>query len=76
MKRGDISGDGMGAHVRPETIRLVADSVGLSTLAPEVAAVLAPEVEYRMREIIQVNRNRFIDNYERVFFCKTSGCLG
>mmetsp|Transcript_2878 Transcript_2878/g.5681 ORF Transcript_2878/g.5681 Transcript_2878/m.5681 type:complete len:497 (+) Transcript_2878:197-1687(+) len=53
MKRGDISGDGMGAHVRPETIRLVADSVGLSTLAPEVAAVLAPEVEYRMREIIQ-----------------------
>eukprot|EP00976_Prorocentrum_cordatum_P065282 1177843-Prorocentrum_minimum.AAC.5 len=41
-------------HVRPETIKIVGDSAGISKLTDEVASALAPDVEYRMREIIQV----------------------
>ena len=41
-------------HVRPDTIKIVADSVGISKLSDEVASALSPDVEYRMREIIQV----------------------
>eukprot|EP00240_Pyramimonas_obovata_P005207 CAMPEP_0118942302 /NCGR_PEP_ID=MMETSP1169-20130426/35919_1 /TAXON_ID=36882 /ORGANISM="Pyramimonas obovata, Strain CCMP722" /LENGTH=428 /DNA_ID=CAMNT_0006887303 /DNA_START=376 /DNA_END=1658 /DNA_ORIENTATION=+ len=40
-------------HVRPDTIKIVADSVGISKLSDEVASSLSPDVEYRMREIIQ-----------------------
>eukprot|EP00126_Sphaerothecum_destruens_P009376 Sdes_comp20493_c0_seq1m14925 len=36
-----------------ETVRTIAESVGISSLPEEAAAALAPDVEYRVREIIQ-----------------------
>jgi hypothetical protein len=40
-------------HVRPEMVRVVADSVGVN-MSSDVGQLLAPDVEYRLREIIQV----------------------
>ncbi|KAM7264034.1 hypothetical protein ACFE04_001717 [Oxalis oulophora] len=39
--------------VPKETIEVIAQSIGISDLSPEVALSLAPDVEYRMREIMQ-----------------------
>ncbi|MCO5609013.1 hypothetical protein L7F22_063233 [Adiantum nelumboides] len=36
-----------------ETIQVIAQSIGFSNLPDEVAAALAPDVEYRMREVMQ-----------------------
>lgn len=36
-----------------ETIQVIAQSIGINNLPDEVAAALAPDVEYRMREIMQ-----------------------
>lgn len=41
-------------HVRPEMVRIVADSAGVPNLSADVGQLLAPDVEYRLREIIQV----------------------
>jgi hypothetical protein len=38
-----------------ETIQVIAQSIGIHALPDEVASALAPEVEYRMREIMQVS---------------------
>eukprot|EP00854_Cymbomonas_tetramitiformis_P029811 gene29811-37180_t len=40
-------------HICPESIKVVADSLGISNLEDEVAQAMAPDVEYRLREIIQ-----------------------
>ena len=40
--------------VPKETIEVIAQSIGISSLSPDVALALAPDVEYRMREIMQV----------------------
>lgn len=40
--------------VPKETIEVVAQSIGISNLSPEVARALTPDVEYRVREIMQV----------------------
>ena len=37
-----------------DTIHVIAESIGISNLPDDVAAALAPDVEYRMREIMQV----------------------
>lgn len=37
-----------------ESIEVIAQSIGLSTLSPDVSAALAPDVEYRVREVMQV----------------------
>lgn len=37
-----------------DTIHVIAQSIGISNLQDDVAAALAPDVEYRMREIMQV----------------------
>ncbi|KAK9137602.1 hypothetical protein Sjap_008196 [Stephania japonica] len=39
--------------VPKETIEVIAQSIGISNLSPDVALALAPDVEYRMREIMQ-----------------------
>ncbi|KAJ7567434.1 hypothetical protein O6H91_02G146900 [Diphasiastrum complanatum] len=39
--------------VPKETIQVIAQSIGIPHLADEVAVALAPDVEYRMREIVQ-----------------------
>ena len=36
-----------------QTIRVIAESVGIAELPEDVAATLAPEVEYRLRDIVQ-----------------------
>lgn len=41
--------------VQKETIEVIAQSIGINNLSPEVALALAPDVEYRIREIMQVN---------------------
>lgn len=40
--------------VPKETIEVIAQSIGISNLSPDAALALAPDVEYRMREIMQV----------------------
>ncbi|CAO2165085.1 unnamed protein product [Urochloa humidicola] len=39
--------------VPKETIEVIAQSVGIPSLGPDVAAALAPDVEFRLREIMQ-----------------------
>ncbi|KAF7831714.1 transcription initiation factor TFIID subunit 6 [Senna tora] len=39
--------------VPKETIEVIAQSIGITNLSPDVALSLAPDVEYRMREIMQ-----------------------
>lgn len=41
--------------VPKETIEVIAQSIGINNLSPDVALALAPDVEYRMREIMQVD---------------------
>lgn len=41
--------------VTKESIEVIAQSIGLSTLSPEVSAALALDVEYRVREVMQVS---------------------
>lgn len=40
--------------VPKETIEVIAQSIGINNLSPDVSLALAPDVEYRMREIMQV----------------------
>lgn len=47
------SGNAM-SIVPKETIEVIAQSIGIANLAPDVALALAPDVEYRLREIMQV----------------------
>ncbi|XP_058070769.1 transcription initiation factor TFIID subunit 6 [Magnolia sinica] len=39
--------------VPKETIEVIAQSIGINNLSPDVALALAPDVEYRVREIMQ-----------------------
>lgn len=40
--------------VPKETIEVIAQSIGINNLSSDVALALAPDVEYRVREIMQV----------------------
>jgi transcription initiation factor TFIID subunit 6 len=42
------------SFVEPSTLQVIADSVGIPKLSTDAAKALAPDVEYRIREIIQV----------------------
>lgn len=42
------------SNVPKEAIEVVAQSIGISNLSPDVALALTPDVEYRVREIMQV----------------------
>ncbi|KAK1416648.1 hypothetical protein QVD17_25763 [Tagetes erecta] len=39
--------------VPKETVEVIAQSIGINSLSPDAALALAPDVEYRIREIIQ-----------------------
>ncbi|KAI4307939.1 hypothetical protein L6164_031063 [Bauhinia variegata] len=41
------------SSVPKETIEVIAQSLGITNLSPDVALALAPDVEYRVREIMQ-----------------------
>ena len=45
--------DGGNDRVSPESIKIIAQTVGIEALPDEVARALAPDVEYRLREVIQ-----------------------
>lgn len=40
--------------VPKEAVEVIAQSIGINNLSPDVALALAPDVEYRVREIMQV----------------------
>jgi hypothetical protein len=42
--------------VPKETIEVIGQSVGIATIPADVSAALAPDAEYRLREIMQVRR--------------------
>jgi transcription initiation factor TFIID subunit 6 len=41
------------SHVRADTIEAIADGLGIAGLSREAAAALAPQVDVRLREVIQ-----------------------
>lgn len=43
--------------VPKEAIEVIAQSIGINNLSPDVALALAPDVEYRVREIMQVGHD-------------------
>jgi TATA box binding protein associated factor (TAF) len=44
----------MSGHITPALISAIAESIGVPELSPEAASILAPDVEYRIRDILQV----------------------
>lgn len=38
-----------------ETIEVIAQTIGITNLSSDVSLAVAPDLEYRIREIIQVN---------------------
>ena len=47
-----------------QTVQIIAQGTGISHLGEDVAAALAPDAEYRMREIIQVSGSHFVASAE------------
>jgi hypothetical protein len=41
------------SFIQPETIQAIGQSIDIHNLLPEAARALAPDVEYRLREVIQ-----------------------
>ena len=52
--------------VPKETIEVIAQSIGITNLSSDVALAVAPDVEYRMREIMQVHTSQL--PHSLVFF--------
>lgn len=44
----------MSFHIQPSMVQVIAQSINIPNLSEEAAQALAPDVEYRLREIIQV----------------------
>lgn len=55
--------------VPKETIEVIAQSIGINNLSPDVALALAPDVEYRMREIMQVVFRFLCNIFDMGLFC-------
>ena len=47
------SSDSAGPIVTSSSIKVIAEAVGISNLKDEVAEALAPDVEYRLRDLVQ-----------------------
>lgn len=60
--------------VPKETIEVIAQSIGITNLSPDVLPALAADVEYRIREIMQVYRFlfNFLTNKLKIFACRYS----
>lgn len=41
--------------IAPDSLKAIAESVGIADLSDDVAKLLAPDAEYRLREIAQVS---------------------
>lgn len=46
-----------GSYITPATVQAIAHSLDIPHLSDEAAKALAPDVEYRLREVIQVRRS-------------------
>ena len=44
----------MSGHISAELVSAIAESLGIKDLSADAASVLAPDVEYRVRDIVQV----------------------
>lgn len=60
--------------VPKETIQVIAQSIGINSLPPDAVDALAPDVEYRVREIMQVYGSYVVplimsSIYKFFFFC-------
>lgn len=44
----------MSGHIKASLITAIAESIGIDKLSPDAAKVLAPDIEYRLRDIVQV----------------------
>ena len=57
--------------VPKETIEVIAQSIGISNFSPDVAPALATDVEYRVREIMQVATQfvRLLSNLYSICSC-------
>jgi hypothetical protein len=44
------------SSVKASSLQVLADSMGVPKLSDEAAKALAPDLEYRMRDIIQVTQ--------------------
>lgn len=53
--------------VPKETIEVIAQSIGINSLSPDVALAVAPDVEYRMRQIMQVSSALFFLQLSTLF---------
>lgn len=54
----------MGTFVQPASIKAIAETVDVTGLSEEAAKALAPDVEYRLREVIQASASCEDSNYE------------
>jgi len=50
-----------------ESVKILAETVGIANLNDEVSAALAADVEYRLREIAQVTMSHSLFSFEEVF---------
>jgi hypothetical protein len=41
-------------HIKPSLISAIAELIGITELSDDAARVLAPDVEYRVRDVLQV----------------------
>lgn len=55
--------------VPKETIEVIAQSIGVYNLSSDVALALAPDVEYRVREIMQAHFYFFIILFSFISWC-------
>lgn len=62
VEYSEIGEEKMGI-VPKETIEVTAQSIGITNLSPEAALMLAPDVEYRVREIMQVGYLFFFSSH-------------
>jgi transcription initiation factor TFIID subunit 6 len=51
--------------IQPDSIKAIAHSIDLPRLSDEAAKTLAPDVEYRLREVVQVSLQQCRSYYDR-----------
>lgn len=53
----------VGTHLSAESMRMIAESVGISGLNDEVATYLAEDVTFRLKGVVQVCRSSMLNHY-------------
>lgn len=55
--------------IAPDSLKAIAESVGIADFSDDAAKLLAPDVEYRLREIAQVSDVHVTDTCTPRFVC-------